>query len=304
MADQEDAVQPPTRVALDGRRPKLLDHRGHALLMTAGYADVFAVSMIEGSTSSARHHLFRVESGEILLDLAQSADSAGNRIEVIAVGGPGAEARLLPRLEIRSPDLVATWITRLAGLDGGPEPGLGDARTGARRSHRDIAWRTVSRSRARHRLGRIAGRDGEADGTRSRTCRRRPAFAADVRDVARSRPIGLHSRREQQHAGWRGCYGAPSTNFMVAPWCASETIWRAMSPTRASAWFGAASSRPRRHSSSSTASPPIVVKRLGRVAVERDPSDPLQAACRIVAEASRAPFIAASRPASAEQESR
>ena len=42
---------------------------------------------------------------------------------MIAVGGPGAEARLLPRLEIRSLDLVATWITRLAGLMAGPSPG-------------------------------------------------------------------------------------------------------------------------------------------------------------------------------------
>lgn len=69
MADQEQAVYPPTRVVLDGRRPKLLDHRGHALQVTAGYVDVFAVSTIEGSTTGARHHLFRVESGEILLDL-------------------------------------------------------------------------------------------------------------------------------------------------------------------------------------------------------------------------------------------
>src|ERR1700682_2349412 len=88
MADQEDAVEP-TRVALDGRRPKLLDHRGHALQVTAGYVDVFAVSMLEGSTTGARHHLFRVESGEIILDLEQSADGTGGRIEVIAVGGPG-----------------------------------------------------------------------------------------------------------------------------------------------------------------------------------------------------------------------
>src|SRR6202045_1563454 len=123
VADQEDAVDPPTRVALDGRRPKLLDHRGHALQVTAGYVDVFVVSMIEGSNRGARHHLFRVESGDILLDLEQSADGTGSRIQVIAVGGPGAEAQVLPRREIRSLDLVAIWITRLAGLIAGPSPG-------------------------------------------------------------------------------------------------------------------------------------------------------------------------------------
>ena len=73
MADQEAAVDPPTRIVLDGRRPKLLDHRGHVLQVMAGHVDVFAVSMIEGSTEGARHHLFRVESGEIILDLAGSA---------------------------------------------------------------------------------------------------------------------------------------------------------------------------------------------------------------------------------------
>ena len=46
----------------------------------------------------------------------------------------------------------------------------------------------------------------------------------------------------------------------------------------------------------------IVVKRLDRVDVETDPSDPLLAACRTVAEAGRAPFIVAPRPASAQQE--
>src|ERR1700689_3360915 len=123
MADQEQTDHASTRLVLDCRRPKLLDHRGHVLQVTAGHVDVFAVGMVEGGTEGARRHLFRVESGEILLDLDQSADGAGSQIQVIAVGGPGAEARVLPRLELRSLDLVATWITRLARLIAGPSPG-------------------------------------------------------------------------------------------------------------------------------------------------------------------------------------
>ena len=45
----------------------------------------------------------------------------------------------------------------------------------------------------------------------------------------------------------------------------------------------------------------IVVRRFDRAEIKANPSDPLLAACQIVAEAVRAPFIAPSRPASARQ---
>jgi hypothetical protein len=64
-----------TRIVLDGRHPKLLDHRGHVLQVVAGHVDVFAVSIVGGRTEGARHHLFRVESGEIILDLQEIIDS-------------------------------------------------------------------------------------------------------------------------------------------------------------------------------------------------------------------------------------
>ena len=47
---------------------------GTRLQVTAGHVDVFAVSLVEGKAAGARHHLFRVESGEIILDLQDGFD--------------------------------------------------------------------------------------------------------------------------------------------------------------------------------------------------------------------------------------
>ena len=85
-ASQGDDTRPADRVVFDGRHPKLLDHHGYALQITAGHVDIFAVRLVEGSTEGARHHLFRVESGEIVLDLQAGFDSSGAQIQVLAVG--------------------------------------------------------------------------------------------------------------------------------------------------------------------------------------------------------------------------
>ena len=68
-ANQEATAGPAGHVTFDGRHPKLLDHRGYALQITAGHVDVFAVRLVDGSTEGARQHLFRAETGEIILDL-------------------------------------------------------------------------------------------------------------------------------------------------------------------------------------------------------------------------------------------
>src|SRR5260221_11920719 len=121
-AGQEAGVGPPWHVTFDGRHPRLLDHSGHALQVTAGHVDVFAVSLEEGNLAGARHHLFRAESGEIILDLQSGFSSTGSQIRTLAVGSPGAEALLVPRAEVRSFDPVATWIRRLARLITGANP--------------------------------------------------------------------------------------------------------------------------------------------------------------------------------------
>lgn len=121
-ANQEGASRPAGHIAFDGRHPKLLDHRGYALQITAGHVDVFAVRLVEGSTDGARHHLFRIESGEIVLDLQEGFTRSDPQIQVLAVGSPGTEALLVPRMDVQSPDPVTTWIRRLARLIAGPNP--------------------------------------------------------------------------------------------------------------------------------------------------------------------------------------
>src|SRR5436190_24234615 len=113
LLHQDGNAGRPGQVTFDGRHPKLLDHRGFALEITAGHVDIFAVSLVEGSVAGARHHLFRVESGEIVLDLQNGFDTSGFPIQVLAVGNPGTEARLVPRTDLASFDPVATWIRQL-----------------------------------------------------------------------------------------------------------------------------------------------------------------------------------------------
>src|SRR5712671_4034241 len=121
-AHRQATGSPAGRVVFDGRHPKLLDHHGYALQITAGHVDVFAVRLVEGSTEGARHHLFRVESGEIVLDLQAGFNSSGAQVQVLAVGSPGTEALLVPRTDVQSTDPVTTWIRRLARLIAGPNP--------------------------------------------------------------------------------------------------------------------------------------------------------------------------------------
>ena len=121
-ANQEATASSAGHVTFDGRHPKLLDHRGYALQITAGHVDVFAVRLVDGSTEGARQHLFRAETGEIVLDLQDGFDRSAAHIQVLAVGSPGTEAQLVPREDVPSLDPVMTWIRRLARLIAGPNP--------------------------------------------------------------------------------------------------------------------------------------------------------------------------------------
>jgi NHLM bacteriocin system ABC transporter ATP-binding protein len=111
-AEREAAARAPSRVALDSRSPKLLDHHGYVLQVVCGHVDLFAVGLDDAASGGARYHLFRVEAGGIILDLPQGGEAA-ERMPVIAVGSPGAEALALPRRELTTFDPVAAWIARL-----------------------------------------------------------------------------------------------------------------------------------------------------------------------------------------------
>jgi hypothetical protein len=121
-ANREASTRPAGHVLFDGRHPKLRDHHGYALQITTGHVDVFAISSVDGNTEGARHHLFRVESGEIILDLQSGFNSSDAQVQVLAVGSLGAEALLVPRADIQSADPVTTWVRRLARLIAGPNP--------------------------------------------------------------------------------------------------------------------------------------------------------------------------------------
>ena len=200
-AGQQGSAAPPGHVTFDGRHPKLLDHRGHALEITAGHVDVFAVGVAEGNAAGARHHLFRVESGEIILDLQDGFSRSGLQIRVVAVGSPGAGARLVPRADIASFDPVATWIRQLARLITGSNPSWdmlevatdGDAAVppGERRRGpaRSIVW--VS----------LASGTAKPMGLDPVIARRWPAIAADFGDVDRGGANGMQRGRQRGRAG-------------------------------------------------------------------------------------------------------
>jgi ATP-binding cassette subfamily C protein len=300
-ADQAAAARPAASIALDGRHPKLLDHREHVLQVLTGYADVFAVSVVEGRTGGARHHLFRVESGGVILDLPETVDSSGTRIQVIAVGGPGAEALMVSRSEFLSVDSIAAWITRLARMIAGPNPswemrevpgdGAAEIPPGERRRGpvRNIIWVALEAGAVK-----LMGLD--------------PVIFAG------GPPLPLTSGMWIE-AGQSAC-SAVGRAAMPDP----EVLWRAVDQfhlgvlasirDRLARDVDRETQRLVRRNDLTTAQTfdsfdrlsAIVMRRSDRAKIEADPSDPLLAACRMVAEANRSPFIGPARAASARQE--
>src|SRR5579871_6848985 len=100
------------RLLLDPRSPKLLDDRAHVFEVKAGFVDVFAIDATKAE--GRRLHLFRVETGGIILDLHPKGIGRSS-LQVVAVGSSGAELALRPRLTV-SFDLVSGWIAQLARL--------------------------------------------------------------------------------------------------------------------------------------------------------------------------------------------
>jgi NHLM bacteriocin system ABC transporter ATP-binding protein len=106
---EQDRAQ---QILLDPRRPRLLDDREQVLMVKAGHVDVFVIA-----ADMRRRHLFRVEAGEIILDLHTACASSAGALQIIAVGGPGTELASLPRAMMEFGDLLlARWITHLARL--------------------------------------------------------------------------------------------------------------------------------------------------------------------------------------------
>jgi NHLM bacteriocin system ABC transporter ATP-binding protein len=156
---QAAAGSPPGSILLDPRHPLLLDDRDQMLGVKAGHVDIFAIEK-QGANEMRRHFLFRLGAGEIILDL-HTACAPGGRLQIVAVGGPGAELIGLPRAGIESADVLARWLSYLArlvippGLPGTiPELVPGEPRElktteRCRGPMRSIAWTRVTAGVAR-----------------------------------------------------------------------------------------------------------------------------------------------------------
>ena len=299
IAGQAGNAGPADHVVFDGRHPRLLDHRGYALQITAGHVDVFAVRLVDGSTEGARHHLFRLESGEIVLDLQAGFDGADMQVQVLAVGSPGAEALLVPRTDVHSADLVTAWIRRLARLIAGESPSWdmlevagdgaamippGERRRGPARS---IVWVSVESGTAR-------------------------PMGFDPVLEAGSPPLPLTSGMwiEAGHAGCcaQGREDVPDANLLwqavdrfhlTVAGCVREYLAHDVDrETRRLALRSELATVQTLESFDRLAD--VVVQRSRHVEAAADLADPLSTACRIVAEAIQAPFIATTRPAQAQ----
>jgi NHLM bacteriocin system ABC transporter ATP-binding protein len=138
-------------VKLDPRHPRLLDDREHVLQVKAGYVDIFAVA-----ADMSRRHLFRVGADEIILDLHTAAAGGAGALQIVAVGGPGAELVSLSRADTLPADGLARWISHLArlvippGLPGSMpelvpgEPRVMQPKEKCRGTMRAIAWTRVT----------------------------------------------------------------------------------------------------------------------------------------------------------------
>jgi NHLM bacteriocin system ABC transporter ATP-binding protein len=299
-SDSGPSAPAPIRVAFDGRHPKVLDHRDYALRLAAGHVDVFAMLLDEAGGAGARHHLFRIETGEIILGLPETVAMSGGKIQLIAVGVPGTEAVVVPCPEIQF-TLVEAWIKRLAWMIAGSNPSweipeLGceaatDIPPGERRRGpaRDIIWIAIKSGAAR-----LMGSD--------------PVLTAE------SPAFPLTSGM------WIEADGTAGSTAGSAPVPGADALWRAVDQFHIGAMTSIRdrlmldadqeTQRLARRSELTTSSALESFDRLSEVIVRRfdqaqpavDRSDPLLAACRMVAASVRAPFTAPARLAPTRQE--
>jgi NHLM bacteriocin system ABC transporter ATP-binding protein len=289
----EQRARPPDRMALDSRHPLLLDHRGQVLEVTDGYVDIFAISLGKGA-AGVRHHLLRLEVGDIILDLQDAVDSSGRPVRLFAVGGPGASACSINRSEFTSQEGVATWIRKLAGLISDRQPnwqasdlpseGVAALPAGDRfrGSMHDIVWVSLQSGSAR-----ILGMD--------------PPF--DTGGPPMPLTSGLWIEADDL-----GCIAASSHLMPDA-----SVLWLALDQFHQSvlAWIdhdlfrGAREDRQRLINRSELAASltleaferlSAIVLPADREQIEADQSDPLIGACQIIGHAMGTPLVLAGRP--------
>jgi len=101
------------RMVLDARQPRAMDDPSAALRIIAGYVDLFAVPVTDG-VAGARHHICRIEAPGILVGLPPvTTETRGSLVTALGVAGQGTEAELLDRIALGR-DELEHWVSSLA----------------------------------------------------------------------------------------------------------------------------------------------------------------------------------------------
>jgi NHLM bacteriocin system ABC transporter ATP-binding protein len=277
----------PSSIAFDGRRPKLLDHRGYTLQVTSGHVDIFAV----GDEHGARHHLFRVEEDEIILELQQGFDKLSSPIQIVAVGSSGANAVIVPQAAVDSFDPVADWIRKLARLITGINPSW-DMLEVANGETAPIAPHERRRGPG-HSIVWISLESGTAT-----------SMGLEPAITASGPPLPLTAGMWIE-AGPAGCSAAGSETIPVRDvlWHAIDQFHLCLASSLRQSLARDVEQEKRRlvvRGELMTAQTiesfdrlaDVIVPHAGRVGIPASQADPLLAACRLVAETIHAPFTA------------
>ena len=297
LRQQIEAVAEPQARALssirfDGRHPKLLDHRGHALKVMSGHVDIFAVAEERG----ARHHLFRVERDEIILDLQQGLDRLGSPIRVVAVGSPGTEAAIVPQAAVDSFDSIAGWIRHLAWLITENSPSW-DMLEVAGGESAPIAPNERRRGPARSIVW-VSLQSGSAApmGLEPAIAAGGPPLPLTAGMWIEAGPTGCRASGSEQAPAADELWRAIDQFHHAAASCVRDRIGRAAEQEkRRLAVRGELMSAQTIESFDRLAN--IVMPGAGTVRLGTDQAEPLLAACRLAAEAIHVPFTAAPAPA-------
>ncbi len=153
-----DPAPPP--MALDARHPLRLDRPGLAMIVATGIVDIFAQRYSGDRADGPRTHLFRVETGDLLLGLAPSkAHPDESQIGILAVGGPGSTVTEIGHARLPEAALIEAWLLRLSAAiacdgtmtvraEAGTTVGLLPSQRLIAPSH-GVAWATVESGRIR-----------------------------------------------------------------------------------------------------------------------------------------------------------
>jgi NHLM bacteriocin system ABC transporter ATP-binding protein len=284
---------PSSPFTFDGRHPKRLDHSGHAVKITAGHLDVFAVSGTGSNATGPRRHLFRVEKDEIILDLQQGFDGIGSQHQIVAVGSPGVEAIILPRTAPDFPELVASWIKQLAWLitESNPSWDMQEVASGAA-----LGPGERRRSPARHIIWvSLASGSAKPMGLEPAIAAGGPPLPLTAGMWIEAGPSGCHASGNEHLPEPDTMWPAIDQFHLTIARCVDDTIARD-AEKEAQRLVSRSDLMAAQTIESFDRLANVVIQRPGQVAITSDGTDPLLAACQLVAEAIHAPFAATPQP--------